>query len=175
MTTSLQTHHPENLGGSTQSAKGEDYDSETIAFLQRHQPPDRLLQIYARPEIRKGCAWDIQLKFSSDAIKSLGTDQVHLEKPRGRNLPYLCLKVRSKLIKPVRELALTKVATILNQEAIEFNEYSALTLKVRFTARPRAVFHKHADMMILLVAVKRGEQTICQDEFELIFRGGTGK
>jgi len=36
------------------------------------------------------------------------------------------------------------------------------------------VFQKQSDMMILIVALKRADQTLCSDESELIFRGGTG-
>lgn len=173
--TTVHQPEPEPLAP-PQQIKCEDYDSETIEFLQRQTSADKPLQIYARPEIRKGCVWDIQLKFSPELIKLHNLRNIYVEKPRGgRAVPFLCLKVRSKLIKPIRELGLCKVATILNEdEFLGFNEYSAITLKVRFTARPRAVFHKHSDMMILLVAVKRGDQVLCQDEFELIFRGGTG-
>jgi hypothetical protein len=36
------------------------------------------------------------------------------------------------------------------------------------------VFQKQSDMMILIVSLKRGDQALCSDESELIFRGGTG-
>jgi len=102
---------------------------------------------------------------------------IYLEKPRqaaGR-CPYLCLKVRSKLKVPVEELGLTKVAKIENDsDYLTLNEFSVITLKVRFTTRPRVVFQKQSDMMILIVALKRGDQVLCSDESELIFRGGTG-
>jgi hypothetical protein len=103
---------------------------------------------------------------------------IYLEKPRAGNsarCPYLCLKVRSKLKVPVEELPLTKVAKIENDsDYLTLNEFSTITLKVRFTTRPRVVFQKQSDMMILIVSLKRGDQPICSDESELIFRGGTG-
>jgi len=89
----------------------------------------------------------------------------------------LCLKVRSKLITPRREIAFSKVAKLENEsEKVEINEQGCLTLKVRFTQRPRAVFHKHADVMILVASLKstKMEQPLLTDEQCLIFRGGTG-
>eukprot|EP01126_Amoeba_proteus_P066725 TRINITY_DN9714_c0_g1_i1.p1 TRINITY_DN9714_c0_g1~~TRINITY_DN9714_c0_g1_i1.p1 ORF type:complete len:666 (+),score=118.68 TRINITY_DN9714_c0_g1_i1:2391-4388(+) len=135
------------------------------------------LEIYTRPEIRKGCVWEILLRFSPDFVQQHSLKQIYVEKPRSgfANATYLCLKVRSKLIKPVRELPFIKVATVVNEgESLSFNDLCTLTLKVRFTARPRAVFHKHSDMMILLVSVKKGDVVLATSEAELIFRGGTG-
>lgn len=57
---------------------------------------------------------------------------------------------------------------------LSFSGEDSNARKVKFTARPRAVFHKHSDMMILLVSVKKGERAIATSETELIFRGGTG-
>jgi hypothetical protein len=75
----------------------------------------------------------------------------------------------------VEELPLTKVAKIENDsDYLTLNEFSTITLKVRFTTRPRVVFQKQSDMMILIVSLKRGDHQICSDESELIFRGGTG-
>eukprot|EP01127_Copromyxa_protea_P009774 TRINITY_DN2324_c0_g4_i1.p1 TRINITY_DN2324_c0_g4~~TRINITY_DN2324_c0_g4_i1.p1 ORF type:complete len:676 (-),score=124.03 TRINITY_DN2324_c0_g4_i1:151-2127(-) len=136
------------------------------------------LEIFTRPEIRKGCLWDVQLRFKPEFVKRLQLSHILTDKPRNPNdnSVYLSLKIRSKLIKPVRELPFSKVAQIVASEgtALYFNDFSAVTLKVKFTARPRAVFHKHSDMMILLVYIKRGEQVLTFGEVELIFRGGTG-
>jgi len=136
------------------------------------------LSIYVRPEIRKGCAWDINLKFSSQILTKEKLEQVYIEKPRGvagRTMPYLCIKVRSKMIKPVLELPFTKVGVIIqDSDFIECNEAGTTILRVKFTSRPRAVFHKHSDVMILLVSLRRGNETICSSAKELIFRGGTG-
>jgi hypothetical protein len=141
-------------------------------------PVERPLEIYARPEIRTGCIWEIQLRFSQSMREQHNLRHIYLEKPRGANsarVPYLCLKVRSKLKVPVEELPLTKVAKIENDsDYLTLNEFSTITLKVRFTTRPRVVFQKQSDMMILIVSLKRGDQQICCDESELIFRGGTG-
>jgi hypothetical protein len=60
-----------------------------------------------------------------------------------------------------------------NVVAINAKSQSA-TVNVKFTARPRTVFHRHSDVMILLAYIKQGEQVLCSDEVELIFRGGTG-
>jgi hypothetical protein len=138
------------------------------------------LMISTRPEIRKGCVWEVQLRFSADIIKKHGLKQIYMEKPKNsgaKEVAYLCLKVRSKLITPRRELAFRKVAEMETEtEFLELNEFGVITLKVRFTQRPRAVFHKHADVMILMVHLKnsRTDQSITYDEHELIFRGGTG-
>jgi hypothetical protein len=140
-------------------------------------PVERPLEIYARPEIRTGCIWEIQLRFSQQMRESQNLRHIYLEKPRANSgrCPYLCLKVRSKLKVPVEELPLTKVAKIENDsDYLTLNEFSTITLKVRFTTRPRVVFQKQSDMMILIVSLKRGDQQICSDESELIFRGGTG-
>jgi hypothetical protein len=136
------------------------------------------LSIYVRPEIRKGCAWDINLKFSTEILTKEKIEQIFIEKPRGmagRTMPYLCIKVRSKMIKPVLELPFTKVGSIIQEsDFIECNDSGTAILRVKFTSRPRAVFHKHSDVMILMVALRRGNETICSSNKELIFRGGTG-
>jgi hypothetical protein len=135
------------------------------------------LSIYVRPEIRKSCAWDINLKFSPEIIEKEKLEQIFIEKPRGgagKSAPFLCVKVRSK-IKPVLELPFAKVGTIINEsDYIECNESGTAVLRVKFTSRPRAVFHKHSDIMVLIVSLKRGNSTVCSDARELIFRGGTG-
>jgi len=149
-----------------------------MPLLQNPSPPvERQLEIYARPEIRTGCIWEIQLRFSQQMREAHNLRHIYLEKPRASSArcPYLCLKVRSKLKVPVEELALTKVAKIENDsDYLTLNEFSTITLKVRFTTRPRVVFQKQSDMMILIVSLKRGDQALCSDESELIFRGGTG-
>jgi len=136
------------------------------------------LSIYVRPEIRKGCAWDINLKFSTEILAKEKIEQIYIEKPRGmagRTMPYLCIKVRSKMIKPVLELPFTKVGSIIQEsDFIECNDSGTAILRVKFTSRPRAVFHKHSDVMILMVALRRWNETICSSNKELIFRGGTG-
>jgi len=136
------------------------------------------LLISVRPEIRKGCVWDINLKFSKELLQREKIRYVYLEKPRtARDVHYLCLKVRSKLIRPRREIAFRKVANIDSDvDRLEINETGNLVLKARFTQRPRAVFHKHADVMIFIASIKttRSDRVIVTDEHELIFRGGTG-
>jgi len=136
------------------------------------------LSLHVRPEIRKGCPWDINLKFSPQLLTQEKIEQIFIEKPRGvagRTLPYLCIKVRSKLIKPILELPFTKVGAIMQEcDFIDCNETGAAILRVKFTSRPRAVFHKHSDVMILLVSLRRGNETLCSGTKELVFRGGTG-
>jgi hypothetical protein len=150
---------------------------EPIKQETSNNKPD--LIVSTRPEIRKGCCWEIHLRFSQDIIKKHNLKQIYLEKPHlsGRDVYYLSLKVRSKLIVPRRELSFRKVAEIENDgEFAEINDQGILTLKVRFTQRPRAVFHKHADVMILVVILKysKNDVTVASDEHELVFRGGTG-
>jgi len=155
-----------------------DQTHQSIPYLIPNPPPvERPLEIYARPEIRTGCIWEIQLRFSQQMRETHNLRHIYLEKPRANSgrCPYLCLKVRSKLKVPVEELPLTKVAKIENDsDYLTLNEFSTITLKVRFTTRPRVVFQKQSDMMILIVSLKRGDQQLCSDESELIFRGGTG-
>jgi hypothetical protein len=162
-----------NLGAFPQQVN---YDNQPgMPFIMN--PPERPLEIYARPEIRTGCIWEIQLRISQQMRETHSLRHIYLEKPRASSArcPYLCLTVRSKLKVPVEELALTKVAKIENDsDYLTLNEFSTITLKVRFTTRPRVVFQKQSDMMILIVSLKRADQILCSDEAELIFRGGTG-
>jgi len=84
------------------------------------------------------------------------------------------LSVRSKLIRPVKELPFCKVGNIVNElDPVELTNGGA-TVRVKFTARPRTVFHKHADMMILVANLMAGGELITSSTLELIFRGGTG-
>jgi len=84
------------------------------------------------------------------------------------------LSVRSKLIRPVKELPFCKVGDIVNEsDPVEVTNGGA-TVRVKFTARPRTVFHKHADMMILVANLMAGGELITSSALELIFRGGTG-
>lgn len=139
------------------------------------------LVVSTRPEIRKGCSWDINLRFTLEIISKFGLKTIFVEKPRaaspGRDAFYLCIKVRSKLMQPRRELGFRKVAEVENDlETIELNEQGVAVLKVKFTQRPRSVFHKHSDTMILVVALKsaKDDRVVVSDEHELVFRGGTG-
>lgn len=93
-------------------------------------------EIYTRPEIRKGCLWDIQLRFNPEFVKKHQISQIYVEKPRGSSetTTYLCLKIRSKLIKPIRELPFTKVAQTVTSEGdvLYFSDFSTVTLKYVF-------------------------------------------
>lgn len=134
--------------------------------------------IQTRPEIRKGCVWDISLLFSLEALTKHKLKEIYLEKPRVQRESgaYLCLKVRSKLIQ--KEIGFGKVGELEHDRPfIEPNmSTGCATLKVKFMQRPRAVFHRHADVMVLVVALRScmSNEVLMTAEHELIFRGGTG-
>jgi hypothetical protein len=141
--------------------------------------------IYTKPEIRKGCIWEFQIRLSPQLLSQKNDMQKFFvvggsNSKKNKNfkkeshLYYLDLKIRSKLIRPVKELPFIKVGNVVNeQEAVEIVNGMA-TFRVKFTARPRTVFHKHADMMILVANLYQGESIITSTSLELIFRGGTG-
>ena len=134
--------------------------------------------IQTRPEIRKGCVWDISLLFSLEALTKHKLKEIYLEKPRVQRESgaYLCLKVRSKLIQ--KEIGFGKVGELEHDRPfIEPNmSTGCATLKVKFMQRPRAVFHRHADVMVLVVSLRScmSNEVLMTAEHELIFRGGTG-
>eukprot|EP01130_Rhizamoeba_saxonica_P000709 TRINITY_DN10640_c0_g1_i1.p1 TRINITY_DN10640_c0_g1~~TRINITY_DN10640_c0_g1_i1.p1 ORF type:complete len:442 (+),score=114.42 TRINITY_DN10640_c0_g1_i1:21-1346(+) len=134
------------------------------------------IKIDIRPEIRKGCSWDVKISFSADLLEAENIKKIYYEKPRHANPScyYFCLKVRSKLITPIKEVGFTKVATLASDSSYTELSGNTATFKVKFNARPRAVFHKHADMMILVASLKKGDTHITTGLKELIFRGGTG-
>lgn len=134
-------------------------------------------EISIRPEIRKGCLWDIQFMFSEKFLDENKLNELVIDKTQcemNENSAYLCLKVRSKLL--YRELGINKVCE-MERNSIPINqETRTAILKVKFTQRPRSVFHKHSDIMILVASVKslKTNEILAYDEVELIFRGGTG-
>lgn len=134
-------------------------------------------EISIRPEIRKGCLWDIQFVFSQTFLNEHNLNQLVIDKAQkgiNDNAAYLCLKVRSKLLD--RELGLNKVCEI-ERNSIPISQESGIAiLKVKFTQRPRSVFHKHSDVMILVASVRslKSNEILATNEVELIFRGGTG-
>jgi len=145
---------------------------------------DGSISITTKPEIRKGCIWEFQLRLSPQMsqrndfqkfyVISGATSKKNKSLKKESNLFYLELKIRSKLIRPVKELPFFKVGNVVNeQEPIEIINGIA-TFRVKFTARPRTVFHKHADMMIMVASLFQGENLITTTSLELIFRGGTG-
>jgi len=129
------------------------------------------MQVIVRPEIRKGCVWALQFKFSDAIVAQMSefsTNEFNTTKT-----PFLQLTVKSKLLQT--ELPFSKVAQLLNEGTnIPINKSNTAVLNVKFTSRPRTVFHRHSDVMILLAVIKKGEDVVCLDELELIFRGGTG-
>lgn len=130
-------------------------------------------EIETRPEIRKGCVWTVDFKLSSSFVSSHDIRKIHLSPPRDPSAYFLDLRVQSKLTQLV--LPFTKAAKIaLDKDYMIVNSKGVATLKVRFTARPRALFHKHADVMILDASLLRGSEKLGSDKIELIFRGGTG-
>lgn len=137
---------------------------------------DSNLCIETRPEIRKGCIWDITLTISLKTLSKYNINQIYFENEKALKKEgyYLTLKVRSKLIK--KELPLSKVAIIDDSHPCFEAKTGQINLKVKFTQRPRSVFHKHADVMILVVSLRNIEsnEIIAIKEHDLIFRGGTG-
>lgn len=128
------------------------------------------MQLSTRPEIRKGCVWEVQCTVSEPYASSI--KEFSPTKLNG-TFPYLHLVVKSKLLKT--EIAFAKVGQLLHEDKpFKIDKGNTVVLHIKFTARPRAVFQKHSDMMILVATIKKGEQTLCAGETELIFRGGTG-
>jgi len=71
-------------------------------------------------------------------------------------------------------LPFEKVGVIMNDsDCIDVHKDCA-SVRVKFTKRPRSVFHKQSDMMILVATLMKGSKKICSTAQELIFRGGTG-
>lgn len=153
-----------------------------LLYLRKHAMVESVVYkdfcIQTRPEIRKGCVWDVGLLFSLEALEKHKLKEIYLEKPRVQRESgaYLCLKVRSKLIQ--KEIGFGKVGELEHDRPyIEPNvSTGAATLKVKFMQRPRAVFHKHADVMVLVISLRSctTNEVILNAEHELIFRGGTG-
>ena len=111
------------------------------------------MQVIVRPEIRKGCIWGLQFKFSDSVVSQMtefSTNEFNTTKT-----PYLVLVVKSKLLQT--ELPFSKVAQLLNDGAnVQINKSNLALLNVKFTSRPRTVFHRHSDVMILLAVIKKG-------------------
>lgn len=111
------------------------------------------MQVIVRPEIRKGCIWGLQFKFSDAVVAQMtefSTNEYNTTKT-----PYLALVVKSKLLQT--ELPFSKVAQLLNDGAnVQINKSNLALLNVKFTSRPRTVFHRHSDVMILLAVIKKG-------------------
>eukprot|EP01130_Rhizamoeba_saxonica_P007123 TRINITY_DN2864_c0_g4_i1.p1 TRINITY_DN2864_c0_g4~~TRINITY_DN2864_c0_g4_i1.p1 ORF type:complete len:456 (-),score=94.19 TRINITY_DN2864_c0_g4_i1:117-1484(-) len=136
-------------------------------------PVKENMMLTIRPEIRKGCSWEINVRFSEELIEEIGLNEVFLEKPVTAGY-HLCMKFRSKLITPIKEVGFAKVASMCTKTKSVSVCSNVATIKVKFNARPRAVFRKHSDMLILVVTLKKGDQAIATTCQELIFRGGTG-
>jgi len=75
----------------------------------------------------------------------------------------------------VKEVQFEKVGVVVNDNAdfIDVHKDTAV-LRVKFTQRPRSVFHKQSDVMILVATIMKGSNVVVSCNSELIFRGGTG-
>ena len=129
-----------------------------------------MFNLNIRPEIRKGCIWEVQFKLTEALLKDhpvtkLNTICSSLEKVKSQmknNEYYMVLKIRSKLIEPVKEVPFLKVAELANNMSrIEVINGVAI-LRVKFIARPRNIFHKHADVMILVAQLYSGKDLITE-------------
>lgn len=75
-----------------------------------------------------------------------------------------------RLITPTVELPFTKVAKLASPEKdFAIPKGGVVSIKVRFTARPRAVFHKHSDVMILCASLIFRNEVIAADSVRLFF------
>jgi len=92
----------------------------------------RKMAITTRPEIRKGCTWDVNFSIDPELLKAEGISKIFLQQPKsGKDGAYLQLKVRSKLIKPILELPFIKVAKIVNErDFLSPNDAGLVVLKV---------------------------------------------
>jgi len=144
---------------------------------------DGMMSLVIGTEIRKDSIWEIQIKFDTKLFERHAvTNFVLLNHKKNIKLKkfeeseyYIDLKVRSKLLRdPIRELPFEKVGVVMNEsDCVDVHKDSA-SVRVKFTKRPRSVFHKQSDMMILVVTLNKGSKRICSTAQELIFRGGTG-
>jgi hypothetical protein len=57
-----------------------------LPLLPNPSPVEQPLEIYTRPEIRTGCIWEIQLRFSQQMREMHNLRHIYLEKPRASSL-----------------------------------------------------------------------------------------
>lgn len=97
--------------------------------------PTRRLVISTKPEIRKGCTWDVHFAIDTALLKEEGISKLYVlnaPKSKAERAPVLALTVRSKLIKPTLELAFTKVAKIVSErDYLTPNSAGVVVLKAR--------------------------------------------
>lgn len=138
--------------------------------------------VSVRPEIRKGCVWEVQFRMTDDflschainkLVAKVTTFDHDLESLKEGEYTVV-LKIRSKLIEPIKEVPFEKVAKCVGSSLRIEVVNGVAVLRVKFTARPRNIFHKHADVMILVATLFCGNDIIAEDQQELVFRGGTG-
>jgi hypothetical protein len=140
--------------------------------------PAGVFSLSVRPEIRKNCTWEITLNFNESLMTfpirrvDIRTNENDLKMREGEY--YIMFKVRSKYSVPLFECGLDRVVELVDHERrVEINNACG-AFRVKFTQRPRNVFRKHADVMILIGTLYCGSSKIAEGFEELIFRGGTG-
>jgi len=142
----------------------------------RDEEDDGFMILNIEREIRKDSKWEILIKFGEKFLKNNAPKHLLVNPKKSGELPnseyYLDLKVRSKLSMPIKELPFEKVGEIIS-DSVKVHKDTAI-VEVKFTQRPRSVFHKQSDMMILVVNIYKGNKINCSATKELIFRGGTG-
>jgi len=141
--------------------------------------------VLIKSEIRKDSQWKIKIVFSKYLIESYQMKNVIII----TNVPgneevitkmdgcfYIELKARSKLCVPIKEVAFNQFCIIFGgASSYRINKKGEISMDCKFFQRPRNVFHKHMDMIILISTLFYGMNEICSTKEELIFRGGTGR
>ncbi len=100
------------------------------------------MTVKTRPEIRKGCRWEITIRLDPSVLRELNAGpRIYLAPPADRDpasLPLLKLTVQSKLLRPLVELPITDVATILtDRPGLSCTKSGDYPIKVR---RKRFIF-----------------------------------
>eukprot|EP01129_Flabellula_baltica_P015507 TRINITY_DN7928_c0_g1_i2.p1 TRINITY_DN7928_c0_g1~~TRINITY_DN7928_c0_g1_i2.p1 ORF type:complete len:245 (+),score=45.68 TRINITY_DN7928_c0_g1_i2:140-874(+) len=139
------------------------------------------LLVKVLPEIRKGYLWDVTCFLDDFLLTTYYIPSVLIQFGSFQEVKhsldehtfYIFLKVRSKLIDPVREEPMKRVAKLADEPLCHVYN-GKVVFKVKFTERPRNVFHRHRDIMILYASLYRGTELLDENSTELIFRGGTG-
>eukprot|EP01129_Flabellula_baltica_P007180 TRINITY_DN275_c0_g1_i1.p1 TRINITY_DN275_c0_g1~~TRINITY_DN275_c0_g1_i1.p1 ORF type:complete len:393 (+),score=80.38 TRINITY_DN275_c0_g1_i1:60-1238(+) len=143
---------------------------------------EKFFRVDVKDEIRKNCLWGVNFLFSNTLMQTCPINRVTVVKKEedlmkigaGQRSDYfLVLKVRSKLIVPLKEYPLERAATYESSLNLKVRE-GAASMDVKFTQRPRSLFHKHSDVMIIVATLYCGTKKLFYDTQELVFRGGTG-
>ena len=126
--------------------------------------------------------WPIEFVFSEELLRLCpirdvvvaGRDKEVVAKRRQRDQYVVRLKVVSTLENPKIEVDLEEVVEVVSESRVLDVYRNKATLEVQFKKRPRNVFHRHGDVMVLAASLYCGEKQIAEDRQTLIFRGGTG-